>query len=584
MVHSCPECRVFLSFQRKETLNPDLVSGHWYGCPGCARNICAACGMASGRRCRECGATLEPDQFFPRDLKPLEDWREYLPHPEEATQGTDLRSALELIACSTEATIPQIDEALEDWARERFRGEVFTYDLMRRVGSTDYFIEWGGTARELRWTPEWEQRLAVAAAYYREQAGPAGREALELRELLRGWIELAPASLAALPVILDATLHPEDSVSEEARRVFYSLEPPLPEVLAWSVPVLCGGDPGRVLAVLATLRTVRRWHGPELHWRADLAVAQKLSEALARCGEAEVESLVRRILFTREPWPMDVTAVAIVELGLTAEVEALLKGLLASLLPRAQRRLQSFIASLTAPVTLASEAEALRARCQQLSREARTVEDRLELMKLSFRLEPAQRSVLLPGVPPPAELLYTLLQETDRSFAADLHESWVKELLCSPDSRAWLLSYAARQPHHYLTTLIFSAAGPESEGLIVLLQRLLADRNTGPAERGRWVRTLGHIASGPHSPASALLRQLFLDARESVSTRLTAARALWSLGVRALPVSELAPALGHRSAAIRSWALLLMGQAPAELLAPLREDPSPLVRWVASRM
>ena len=582
MVHGCQECRVFLSFQRKETLNPDLVSGHWYGCPGCARNVCTACGMASGRRCRECGATLEPDQRFPRELKPLEDWRPYLPDPEEETLGPGLRSTMELIACATEAAIPEIDAALADWAREQFREAVFTYELMRRVGSTDYFTEWGGTARELRWTPEWERRLAVAAAYYREKASPAVQEALGLRELLRGWAKLAPASLPAIPAVLDACLHPEWSVADEARRVFDSLEPPRSEVLAWSIPALRGGDPEKVLAVLSTLRAVGDTRGPELDGKAQLLVAQRLGEALAHRGEAETEALARRILFAKEPWPMDVFAVAIVALGLTGEMVALLKELLAARRPRARLRLQSFIASLDAPA--ATESEALRARCQQLSQEASTVKDRLELIKLSFSLEPAQRSALLPGVPAPAELLYALLRETECSFAADLQEPWVRELLSSPGSRAWLMSRAAREPHHYLTYLTFRAAGPESQGLIVLLQRLLADRNTAPTDRDLWVSTLGRIASGPDAPASALLRQLFLDARESVTTRLEAARSLWLLGVRGLSGSELAPALRHRSAALRGWALLLMGQAPAELLAPLGEDPSPLVRWVASHM
>lgn len=647
MVHSCPDCRVFLSFQRKETINPDLVSGHWYGCPGCARNVCADCGRASGRRCRECGATLEPDQFFPRELKPLEDWRQYLPSEEDL----DLRNSLELIACATEASMPEMDAALDDWSRDAFREEIFTYELMRRLGSTDYFTEWGSTVRELRWTPEWERRLAVAAAYYRDRAEPAALEALELRELLRGWSELVPASRSALADILEATLHPDERVAEEALRVFDALAPPAEEVLAWSIPVLRSRDARKVLAGLATLRKVRRWGGPELDRKASLALAPRVCEALAERTEPEVEALVRRMLFTQEPWRMDVLAVAIVALGLTGELVPVLDELLASRRSRARLRGQSFLASLGEPAAMASirarfleglsragtpdgalwlfmdleqwrdasgellphlerwtdtgpprkrlevlrfliealgarasgGSEALRVRCQQVLAEVRTGEDRMALIKLLFWLEPEQRGTLFPGLPAPAELLYSLLRETDGSFAASVQEEGVKELLGMPHARAWLMSHAAREPRHYLTILTFRMAGPECEGLLMLLQRLLADRSAGPADRERWVETLGRISQGPQAPACPLLRQVFLDARESVSTRRVAARSLWLLGVRGLPGPELAPALSDRSAMVRSWALLLADEVPGALFAPLRDDPSPLVRWVLSR-
>ena len=142
------------------------------------------------------------------------------------------------------------------------------------------------------------------------------------------------------------------------------------------------------------------------------------------------------------------------------------------------------------------------------------------------------------------------------------------------------MAHAARQPHHYLTGLTLRVAGPECEGLLVLLQRLLADRNTGPFDREPWVKALGRIARGPTSPARALLQRVFLDTRESVHPRLAAAHALWSLGVRDLSGEDLASALRDRSASIRSWALLLTAEVPEKLLSQLREDPSPVVRWV----
>ncbi|MFY0562772.1 hypothetical protein ACN28E_02920 [Archangium lansingense] len=161
-----------------------------------------------------------------------------------------------------------------------------------------------------------------------------------------------------------------------------------------------------------------------------------------------------------------------------------------------------------------------------MTQEVRTVEERLVLIRLLFKLEPAQRSTLFPDVPEPTELLATLLEETDGACAANIEEDWLTALLSSPRWRSWLMSHAEGAPNHYLTSLTFRVAGPECEGLIVLLQKLLADRNTGPFERVVWVEALGRIARGPTAPARALLQRVFLDTRESVQPRLAAARTL----------------------------------------------------------
>ncbi len=642
---------MFLSFQREETPVPDLVSGHWYGCPGCARNVCGDCGRASGRRCRECGATLEPDQIFPQDLKPLDDWRSYLPTEEDLYLYPGLEHGVELIACATESSLPEIDAALDDWLREQFRRQVFIHDLSRRLGDTDAFMPWGRVIRDLRWTPEWERRLSLAAGYYRERAGDSTREALEQRELLRGWSVLIPASQSALPAILEATLHPDKDLAEEALGVLWRLQPPLPEVLAWSVPILHRGELAHVRAALAVLRTVRPRSGDEPDRKTLLTVEQRLHEALAGRGEAEVEALVRRLLFTVEPWPMEVTAVTIVALGLAGEFLPLLREALSSRRPAQQPKVWSFIASLgeqtgtedlralllerlaraqthdaalpllemlgrmggashdvfpplerwldTGPTEKRlkalrlliellgargeSKSEALRVRCERVIREVRTVEERLALLGLLFELEPARRNTLFPELAEPPELLGALLEETDGACAANVREHWLKPLLTSPRWRAWLMSHAAREPHHSLALLTFRVAGPECEGLLVLLQRLLAARNTGPFDREAWVKALGRIARGPTSPARALLQRVFVDASKSVQPRLAAAHALWSQGVRDLSGEDLASALRDRSASIRSWALLLTAEVPEELLSQLREDPSPVVRWVLAQ-
>jgi hypothetical protein len=376
-------------------------------------------------------------------------------------------------------------------------------------------------------------------------------------------------------------------MAEEALAVLNSLEAlhalefSLPEVLAWSIPVLRCGEPTRVGAALTTLSAVRDWHGRLLNEKMRLVVVRRLCEALAARSEAEVEAFARRLLSMAEPGLRDVTAVAIVALDLTAELLPLLSEALTLLRPHLQKRVQRFIAALSQPAAAVGEGPAAALRL--LDKEVLTVEERLERIRLMAALEPAQRSTLFPELPAPAELLFALLQETDGGCSASLEEDWVKELLSWPRSRAWLMAFAAREPHHYLSYLILGAAGPECEGLIVLLQRRLAKRNAAPSDRERWVETLGRIASGPGAPACALVLQVFLNARESVATRMVAARALWALGVRGLPAADVAPALRDRSATLRSWALLLAGELPEELLLPLREEASPLVRWALSR-
>ncbi|WP_224242422.1 hypothetical protein [Hyalangium gracile] len=331
-------------------------------------------------------------------------------------------------------------------------------------------------------------------------------------------------------------------------------------------------------AALAALEELREGYGPALDDKRTRLVEERIREALAGRDEAEVAGLVKRLLLTVEPRPMGVLAVSVVALGLTREIVSLLDEVLVKARPHQRERIQHFIASLSPPEEGASQA--FRERCLRLAREGHTVEERLELIQLLFRLASSRRAELVPELPEPAELLATLLEETEGAIGANLYESWMQPLLALPRARAWFMSYVARAPDSYLALLLFRTLGPECEGLMMLLQRLLADRNTGPVDRERWVEALGRIASGPTHPSRALLQAVFLDGRESVSTRIEAASRLWALGVRDVPGAELSTALRDRSAAVRSWALLLSGALPEELLAPLREDASPVVRWV----
>ncbi|WP_375766285.1 hypothetical protein NR798_31905 [Archangium gephyra] len=643
MVHACPECRIMLSFQRKETLNPDLIAGHWYGCPGCARNVCDACGRASGRHCRECGATLEPDQCFPVILRPLEDWRPYIPG-EDDVLGDGLRHATELIACATEASIRDIDTALPEWARDSFREMVLSLDIERRLGSTDYLFVIG--EREMRWTPAWEQRLSVAASYYAETGGDPVHQALQQRELLRGWDVLAPASRPAMGAVLEAVVHPGQDVAKQALKTLESLQPSLGDVRGSLVPMLQSGEPARVQRGLAVLRCVLDQQ--DILYRAPRdAVEQRLCEALARCGAADIEALLTRIAAPSDPRRADPAATAIGALGLVEEVFPLLSrtftqsrrhrqnqvlsfiaamgrpagttsvrtwllerleqaesldtakpllsalGRIGAMTDEALHRLEAWVDEATGPrrvealrllIDLLSlrglaTSEELRARCLRAAREAGTPEERLALIRLLCHLPPAQRQALFPEHPEPGELLVMLLEETGHTLGSQLDADWLTPLLATPRLRDWLMALAREEPDCYLTSVVLDAAGPECGGLLLPLQRKLADRSEIPYRRASWLRTLGRITPGPGSPAHALLLAALLDQAESVDTRITAARTLWTLGVRALPGTRLLPALRDRSAAIRSWALLLVDELDENLAGSLREDPSPLVRW-----
>jgi hypothetical protein len=642
VVHSCPLCRRFLTFQRKETLVPDLTAGHWYGCPGCARNVCDTCGQASGRRCLECGDTLEPDQFFPEYLRPQEDWRSLVSGLLEDPTFIE-RTSVELIACVTETSIHDIDAAFDDWTRDRFRWEVFSWDIERRLGTSDACDFLG--SGELRWTPEWERRLSVAAGYYLERADEATRDALRQRESMREWNLLRPASPLPVKELLALVLHPDKDVAEGAVRMLLQLENPLLDVLDWCVPVLRSGDVARVRLALSALGFAigRSTH---LNARTRREVEQRLCTALAGCGEAELEAIVRRIASSPGPHPADVTASLAGALGLADEVVSLLSAALASRRP-GRADMFHFIAAMGAPAASAhplvleyleraesheaalppllalgrmgtqahellalaerwldsgpveKRLEALRVlvelqeergdggsaplrdRCQRLAGEARTPEERLGLIRLVSGLSPASRQALLPTLPEPAELLTALLEDTEDE-PPSLIDLWVERHHDSPRLRAWLLEHARKKPRDSLSSCLFKVAGPGCGGLLLLLQRLIADRSASLYERDGWIRALGRIAPGPDSPALRMLVTLLLDTRERLDLRLTAARTLWSAGVRDLPGTELAPALRDRSAAIRLWTLLLAGEVEEGLLASLREDPVPLVRRVAT--
>ncbi|WNG39756.1 hypothetical protein F0U61_43340 [Archangium violaceum] len=645
MVHSCPQCGVFLSFQRKEMLNPDLISGHWYGCPGCARNVCEACGKSSGRRCLQCGDTLEPDQFFPVKLKPREDWRSIVSAILEEPAIFDPVWVVELISCVTETSIHDIDAALDEWTRNRIRDEVFALDILRRLGSTDSctFIH----ATEHLWTPEWEQRLSVAAGYYLERADDLTRDALRQRELLQGWLVLAPASRPAGKALLELTLHPDEGVSDLALRVQHLFELPLLYVLEWCVPVLRSGVPARVSAALAVLENALERHSP-LDRKTRQEVEQRLCSELAKRGESEVKALVSQLVTSSLPWPVDVVASFVGALDLAGAVLPLLAAALSSRRP-GRYRIFDFIAAMGTSAVAAGaralilehleraeshdvalpclralgrmgtparelltlarkwtdtgpenrrkgtlrtliqllatmnegESEELRALCQRLMSATQTIEDRQELLQLVTRLHPSMRRALFPGLPEPAELLLGLFEENQGTSPCLANERLLELHHESPRLRAWLINHVMEEPDDALSSHFFNVAGPECGSLLLLLQRLIADRSARLFLREEWVKALGRIAPDSGSPALRVLYELFLDARERLPLRITAAQTLWSVGVRGLPGTELALVLRDRSASLRAWGLLLAAEVEEGLLASLREDPVALVRQLA---
>lgn len=187
-----------LSFQRRAHPS-DAVDGHWYGCSYCGRNLCTDCGIAVGRRCDRCGATLEKDRFFPSRVIADGDWRIFLPQFDE--WGLSMNN-LELVAHATDSELDAILEAIPEGAAEAFWDEVLELELERRLGTLDSLSLQGRATYLL--DDAWRDNLArLAAAGLRGRSG-IDEAAVSLRLRIAAWIEFPELAVGVPEVVVRA--------------------------------------------------------------------------------------------------------------------------------------------------------------------------------------------------------------------------------------------------------------------------------------------------------------------------------------------------------------------------------------------
>jgi hypothetical protein len=127
------------------------------------------------------------------------------------------------------------------------------------------------------------------------------------------------------------------------------------------------------------------------------------------------------------------------------------------------------------------------------------------------------------------------------------------------------------------------AVGAETPAALLLIQRLLLERDGHPWHRMSAVQLLGPFVGEHPSPAEAILLDLFLHDSEEVGTRVYAAKALAPAVGRLQGRERLVPALRDEAALIRGWAYLLLGEHGQVHARELARDPSPAVRQLVAR-
>lgn len=155
MVHSCPRCRVLLSFRQQAEV-AGTIDGHWYGCAACGRNLCSACGVALGRTCDECSGLLHPNRFFPMVIRARGAWKELL-----AGEPGEPLDVAQLVAHVTPENIECIDAALCDEQRREVVDALVSFEVERRLGVLEWLLNFG-SPRETLITDAWRTSLHVA--------------------------------------------------------------------------------------------------------------------------------------------------------------------------------------------------------------------------------------------------------------------------------------------------------------------------------------------------------------------------------------------------------------------------------------
>lgn len=622
---------------------PDLSFGDWYGCAGCGHYVCPPCGRAAGRRCEECGGTLELNRHFPTVIRPRGEWRDFI--GESEGMGPQVDSA-QLIALVTEHSLPEIDHGLSEACRELFLQEVFRMELSCRLGNLDYLVDLN-EPRETRLTPEWKRSLRLVVDYYVSRVPSLGQD-LELAEVLRGlrWFQpLARPCMGALR----AALHSESQFVRQELLAFLQEQPPLSRAWLWSEVLLLlrSGKREEGAFGLEVLRAALGDNGVSLGFRLETQVIDRVLYRLSQASEEQLGAVWKALMSNTAGESQNLTALLVVTLGLTSEILPLL------LQPQKKRHLWNRAVEFLGELREAA---------------AETVP---ELLKLSLEPSQADRTVLIRtlgkvGAGDPSALAFlrehlgagelthrqaafttllklhrvgkvewseplaqgglavvrealaqgqlTWLIETLEGFPTDWRrrvlprleelegmllerfaqheelpsvvislgkETLRRVVLASPVLHIRLLEHARASPNSAVTQDFLAAVGPETPAALLLIQRRLLERDIHPWSRLGSVELLGSLVGKHSSPAEALLLDLFLAESEEVEIRWSAAKALAPAAGRLQGHERLVPLLQHEAALIRGWAYLLLGENGAVHERELARDPSPAVRQLA---
>jgi hypothetical protein len=584
-----------------------------------------------------------PNMLLPRgDWRSLVGGRDGSEPDEES--GLPLPSE-ELIAFVTERSLPEIDSALSDASRAVFVRDVLNFEVRRRLGNLDYLV-WLHEPRESRLPPPWKQGLRIAADHYLSRAAPHLGQALELAEVLRGFRAFHPLARLPPRLLREALHSGNELVREALLELLSSERPPRgeglwPEVL----PLLRSGRREEARFGLSVLQAGMGVAEPSLGHLRD-SILERVLDVLAHASEEQLGTvsvtlaaaagtrrgttalLVGALGLAPEFLPLltqpqkrrfQVRALAFLgELG-DAAAEAVpwllerfaetdKEGHLRLFRTLAQvgagdPRVTAFLEerlgeglSTTRQAAFTALLELHRAgrpawsppRVQRglaVVREAMAQGQLRWLITTWADLPDDLRHHLLPGFEGLEQAVLERITQKEEplsevtSIETEVLRRW---LLASPALHAQLVAHARAHPDDLSTQDVLAAVGPETPGALLLIQHRLRERNGHPWHRQAAVELLRRFVGGHASPAEGLLVDIFVDDREDVATRLTAAECLAPVAGRLQPSAQLVSTLRDGSALIRGWAYLLLGAHGEAHARDLSSDPSPAVRQLVA--
>ncbi len=621
---------------------PDLSAGDWYGCEGCGRDVCSACGRAAGRRCGECGGTLELNRFFAKVIRPCGEWRDFIVEDDELGPQVYSAGLIALVTEQSLPEIDRgLSEAcralfVHDVLSLEVRRRLGTLDYLvvplgapRELRVTP---EWKQSLRLAadyyvsRGPPRLAQDFELAEALeglrsFQPLAGPRmgplnaalrSRSELVREELLvflqalpslpreRFWSEVLPLlcsgqreeglfGLKVLHVGLGGSGYaPDGSLQDQVgERVLHGLaqasETQLGAVWKAVVSRTTGGSRNLTALLVDALGLVPEVLPLLLQPQMGRHLQDEALRFLGDLREAAEEAVPRLLELTREPSKTG-RPLLIRVLG---QVGAGDRGALAFLREQlGQGGLADRLAAFTTLLELHNAgrmewSEPLAQGGLAVVREALAQEKFIWIIQSLDGFPSAWRRRALPGLEALERTLLERLAEHEEfpSPVVSLRRETLRRvLLASPPLKARLLEYARTHTNDGVSLEILAAVGPETPAALLLIQRLLQERDCHPFHRQGVVALLGPFVGEHSSAAEELLLGLFLDDNEDVETRWHAAKALAPAAGRLQGSAWLLPALQDEAALIRGWAYLLLGEHRAVHAHELARDPSPAVR------